>query len=146
MKRIRSLSAALAALAITSGIALLPALTSAVPASAQASCAGTTLLPAISGGKVRVPTTTDGSGHVNCVLGIGNAGEAVARLQIALDYCNHHATLKIDSIYGTNTENAVKAIEQANSLPQDGVFGQLVSGRMTWPVAGSNLTKCSGWG
>jgi peptidoglycan hydrolase-like protein with peptidoglycan-binding domain len=146
VKRVRSFSAALAALAVASGVAVLPALTSAVPASAQASCAGTTLLPAVSGGQVRVPTTTDGSGHLNCVLGLGNAGEAVARLQIALDYCNLHANLAIDSQYGPLTEAAVKAVEQASSLPQDGVFGQLTSGRMKWPVAGSNNTKCDWWG
>jgi len=58
MAGIRSLPGALAVLVITSGIAVLPALTSAAPASAQASCAG---------------TTTDGSGHVNCMLGVGLA-------------------------------------------------------------------------
>jgi peptidoglycan hydrolase-like protein with peptidoglycan-binding domain len=146
MKRIHASSPAAAALAAVSGFALLPVLAAAPAASAQPSCAGTTLLPAVGGGQVRVPTTTDGSGHLNCVLGLGNAGEAVARLQIGLDDCNFHAGLKVDSSYGTLTRGAVERIERANSLPVDGVFGQLTSGRMQWPVKGSNPIKCDWWG
>jgi peptidoglycan hydrolase-like protein with peptidoglycan-binding domain len=146
MKGIRSLLAAPAALAVASGITVLPVLTSAAPVSAQSSCAGTTLIPAVSGGYVRVPTTTDGSGHLNCNLGLGNAGEAVARLQIALDYCNLKDDLAIDGDYGPLTQEAVEDVQQAHNIPVDGTFGPLTSGRMQWPVAGSNNTKCDWWG
>lgn len=142
MKKIRLLAAT--ALVAAAGSGLLLALPAA-SASAQVSCAGTTLIPAISGGDVRVPTTTDGSGNLDCDLGVGNAGEAVSRLQIGLDYCNLKANLTVDGDYGPLTEAAVKAFEKSQDLSQDGVFGPMVSGRMQWPVAGSNNTQCSGW-
>jgi len=143
MKRIRPILAAAAALAITPAIVLM----AATPASADVSCAGTTLIPGIGGGQVRVPTTTDGSGKVDCDLGVGNSGEAVARLQIALDYCNLHASLAVDSDYGPDTEQAVLDFQDTSkNLSHDGIFGPDTSGAMQWPVAGSNNTKCEWWG
>jgi serine/threonine-protein kinase len=145
MMRIRPIlaAAAAAALAIAPAIALTPA----ASASADVSCAGTTLIPGVGGGQVRVPTTTDGSGKLNCDLGLNNSGEAVSRLQIALDYCNLHATLAVDGDYGPKTEQAVRAFQDTSKgLAHDGVFGPDTSGAMKWPVAGSNNTKCEWWG
>lgn len=133
------------ALAATSAIAMF-ALVPATAASAQVSCGGTTLSPGIGGGDVRVPTTADGTGKVNCDLGVGNTGEAVSRLQIALDFCNDHASLAVDGDYGPLTEAAVKAFQETHGLTADGIFGPDTSGRMQWPVAGSDNTKCEFWG
>ena len=51
----------------------------------------------------------------------GSGGEAVSRLQKALN--DNGASLKVDGIYGTKTESAVKAYQQANGLAADGVAG-----------------------
>jgi peptidoglycan hydrolase-like protein with peptidoglycan-binding domain len=135
MRIIRSLLAP-AALAVASGIAMLPALTSAAPASAQPTCEGTTLVGAAGGGSVRIPTPADGVANFNCLLGLGNAGPPVARLQIALDHCNRHADVAIDGIYGPQTQTAVMELQMSLGLPQDGVFGPFTSSHMKWPVQG----------
>jgi peptidoglycan hydrolase-like protein with peptidoglycan-binding domain len=145
VKRIRPFLAAIAALAVASGIAVLPALTSATPASAQASCNGTSLKPALNGGQVRVPTLGNGTGNTNCDLGLGNAGPAVARLQIALHYCNLYDNLAIDSNYGPLTHEAVLDVQQAYGLPQDGTFGPQTNNAMVWQISGKPLGECDLW-
>jgi peptidoglycan hydrolase-like protein with peptidoglycan-binding domain len=109
------------------------ALTPTAPASAQASCAGTSLAAAIGGGNVRIPTTSDGSNIFNCELGVGNAGEAVARLQLGLDHCNLHAGLAVDSDYGALTRQAVIKVQAHYGLSQDGAFGPLPAPPCTGP-------------
>jgi peptidoglycan hydrolase-like protein with peptidoglycan-binding domain len=143
MRRIRPSLAAAAALAVVPGIALLPALTSATPASAATSCTGTSLVAGMySGGQVRVPTVGNGTGNWNCDLGLGNEGVAVERLQIALDYCTLHASLTVDGIYGPDTEQAVIAAQTYKDVPADGVYGPVTAKVLGWPVAGSNYTEC----
>jgi len=147
MMRIRLLIAPAAALAVASGIALLPALTLATPASAQASCDGTSLILGFDEsnntvGAIRVPTLGNGTGNTDCILGAGNAGPAVARLQIALDECNLHAGLAVDSDYGPLTRQAVINVQRAEHVTQDGVFGPMTGILMHWPQAGSNGTIC----
>jgi peptidoglycan hydrolase-like protein with peptidoglycan-binding domain len=147
MKSIRSLSAAAAALAVASGIALTPVLMSAPPASAAVSCTGTSLVVAANPtthiiGNVRVPTVGNGSGNWVCELGPGNDGVAVARLQIALDDCNLHAGLAVDDDYGPLTEAAVEAVQEHYSVPVDGIWGPVTGFAMLWPAAGSNGTSC----
>ena len=110
MKRIRLFLAAVAALAVTSGIALAPALTSATSASAQPSCTGTSLFGGLLNppDQVRVPTLGNNTRNLNCELGLGNTGVAVQRLQIALDSrCNLFDNLAVDGIYGPLTRQAV---------------------------------------
>jgi peptidoglycan hydrolase-like protein with peptidoglycan-binding domain len=147
MKRVRPFLAAAAALAVVSGGAVLPVLSSAALASAQASCNGTSLKPALDGGSVRVPTLGNGTGNTNCDLGIGNAGQAVARLQIALRYCNNDdTTVAVDSNYGPLTSEAVLDVQQTYGLPdQDGIFGPQTSNAMLWPVSGQPLGVCDLW-
>ena len=144
MRRIRPLMAAAAALALTSGIAVLPALTSAAPASAQASCAGTSLKSAGLGFQVRVPTTGNGTGNTNCDLGIGNQGAAVKTLQTALDKCNLFDNLTVDGMYGPLTQEAVEDVQQADGIHVDGIFGPQTSSHMDWPLAG-NPGVCGFW-
>jgi peptidoglycan hydrolase-like protein with peptidoglycan-binding domain len=152
MKRIRAFTAAAAALAAACGIALLPALTSAPPASAQASCTGTSLIPTTIAGlggtvavSIRVPTVGNGTGNWDCDLGLGNEGVAVSRLQIALDSanCNHDAGLTVDGIYGPLTQQAVINIQNVYFLTPDGIYGPQTGHAMQWPVAGSNGTECA---
>jgi peptidoglycan hydrolase-like protein with peptidoglycan-binding domain len=147
MKRIRPFLAAAAALAVASGIALLPALMSATPASAAVSCTGTSLVVAVNPtthviGDVRVPTVGNGSGNWVCELGPGNDSVAVARLQIALDECNLHAGLAVDDDYGPLTEAAVEAVQAHYNVPEDGVWGPVTGFAMLWPAAGSNGSSC----
>jgi peptidoglycan hydrolase-like protein with peptidoglycan-binding domain len=144
MRRIRPLMAAAAALALTSGIAVLPALMSAAPASAQASCAGTSLKSAGLGFQVRVPTTGNGTGNTNCDLGVGNQGAAVKTLQTALDKCNLFDNLTVDGMYGPLTQEAVEDVQQADGIHVDGIFGPQTSSHMDWPLVGVSGV-CGAW-
>lgn len=143
MKRIRPFLGAAAALALASSMALLPVLLSATPAYAAVTCTGTSLLPeAYGSGHVRVPTTANNTLIFDCELGPGNQGVAVERLQIALDYCDLHANLAIDGIYGPLTEAAVKALQTYKGITPDGIYGPVTATHMAWEVAGSNYTEC----
>jgi peptidoglycan hydrolase-like protein with peptidoglycan-binding domain len=143
MRIIRSFITPAAALAAVSGVALLPALMPATPASAQPSCDSTSRVLGLRGNDlVRVPTIGTGTGNWVCELGPGNAGPAVARLQIALNDCNRHAKLTVDGIYGPDTEAAVVAVQQHEPVTVDGIYGQMTAAYMTWPVVGSNGGSC----
>jgi peptidoglycan hydrolase-like protein with peptidoglycan-binding domain len=140
MRIIRSFIAPAAALAVASGIAVLPALTSAPSASAAVSCTGTSLVPSVgaAGDRMRMPTVGNGTRNWHCQLGLGNAGVAVARLQIALDSvaCNPPgAGLTVDGIYGPLTEAAVKAVQKSAGITQDGIYGPVTAADMLWPLA-----------
>ena len=145
MKRIRLFLAAVAALAVTSGIALAPALTSATSASAQPSCTGTSLFGGLLNppDQVRVPTLGNNTRNLNCELGLGNTGVAVQRLQIALDSrCNLFDNLAVDGIYGPLTRQAVIDVQNFYDVPADGIYGPVTATHMSWPVAGSNGSSC----
>jgi len=145
MRIIRSFIAPAAALAVASGIAVLPALTSAPPASAAAVCTGTSLVTGGGGDQIRVPTTTNGSKNVTCDLALGNTGSGVARLQVALDnsLCNPPgAGLAVDGDYGPLTQQAVRNTQAAYGVAVDGIYGPVTGHAMWWPVAGSNGTVC----
>ena len=126
MTRTRPFLTAAAALAAACATALLPALTSATPASATVSCAGTSLRTgAFTGDQIRVPTVGNATPNQwRCNLGPGNAGPAVARLQIDLNNC-YGKNLAVDGIYGPNTENAVKSVQSNEGVPVDGVYGPM---------------------
>ena len=148
MRIIRSLIAPAAALAVASGIAVLPALASAPPASALPSCTGTSLIWDRAGFfQVRVPTIGNGTGNDDCELGPGNDSVAVQRLQIALDQCDlpfiPYPAIAADGSYGVNTENAVKATQRYWGITADGIYGPQTRGAMGWPVAGSNGGICT---
>jgi hypothetical protein len=145
MRIIRSFIAPAAALAVASGIAVLPALTSASPARPQPSCTGTSLFQGLLSPPdlVRVPTLGNNSGNLNCELGLGNTGVAVRRLQIALDSsCNLFDNLAVDGIYGPLTRQAVIDVQNFYDVPADGIYGPVTATHMSWPVAGSNGNSC----
>jgi murein L,D-transpeptidase YcbB/YkuD len=87
----------------------------------------------------RLPTVGSGTRNVNCVLGVGNQGSAVRTLQHALNRCyappynNITAVLKEDGIYGSKTQTAVKAVQNFNGIPHDGVYGPQTRSYMNWP-------------
>jgi len=140
MKRIRQFVAATMTLAAASGIALLPALTSAPPAHAAVSCTGTSLIlvPGGAGDSIRVPTVGNGTKNWHCELGLGNTGTAVSRLQIALNAaaCNPPgARLTVDGIYGPNTQTAVRNLQRSDHITADGIYGPVTAADMFWPLS-----------
>jgi hypothetical protein len=152
MSGFRPLSAAAAALAVASGGAGVT-LAAATPASAAPSCAGTALVTGVFQSKlvpIRVPTTANGVRNMHCDLGLGNAGSAVARLQIALNNkCNrvwwHSALLAVDGSYGSHTRTAVKTVQHNLGISSSGVYGPITGHLLSWPIAGANSLRCAAW-
>lgn len=149
MRFTRRFRATAGALAVASGIAVIPALMSATPADAATFCTGTSLIAGTDPNPVqlRVPTVGNGTGNWNCDLEYGDDNVAVARLQIALDTtlangCNFGAGLTVDGDYGTLTRNAVIHLQENIFVPADGEYGPVTAENMEWPVAGSNETEC----
>jgi murein L,D-transpeptidase YcbB/YkuD len=146
MRIIRSFIAPAAALAVASGIAVLPALAPAPPASAAASCTGTSIFASALGDAIRLPTVGNATGNDNCQLGAGNDSVAVQRLQIALDQCDLNPAgyhqISEDGIYGPDTTGAVTATQRFFGITQDGIYGPQTRNAMFWPVAGTNGAAC----
>jgi peptidoglycan hydrolase-like protein with peptidoglycan-binding domain len=67
---------------------------------------------------------------------VGNQGAAVKTLQTALDKCNLLDNISIDSIYGSQTQEAVEDVQQADGIHVDGIFGPQTSSNMDWPLVG----------
>ncbi len=53
---------------------------------------------------------------------LGSSGKPVLLLQYLLNYYDYN--LKLDGIFGTNTQNAVLEFQQDNNLVQDGIVGK----------------------
>jgi Putative peptidoglycan binding domain len=70
-------------------------------------------------------------GNPNCVMGRGNRGVAVERLQINLNQC-YWAGLVVDGIYGAATERAVRNAQVADGATADGVYGPETRSKMSW--------------
>ncbi|MEU1588461.1 peptidoglycan-binding domain-containing protein [Micromonospora sp. NPDC005710] len=68
--------------------------------------------------------------NVNCTLRRGNVNSAVFQLQVTMNVC-YEWTLRSkgvypltgDSNFGPTTEKALKAVQAAESIPADGVYG-----------------------
>jgi hypothetical protein len=83
---------------------------------------------------VWVPTTADGNG--NCQLGVGNQGNAVGKLQLAIHDC--YPDLRgvmgpVDKIYGNGTRNAVAEVQRRSGVADDGYYGPQTKNAMRWP-------------
>jgi peptidoglycan hydrolase-like protein with peptidoglycan-binding domain len=126
MNRIRPFLVSAAALAVTAGMTVLPALTSATPASAVtvSNCAGTSLARGFfSDLPMRVPTVINAHpAQWRCNLPPGSTGSPVARLQIDLNAC-YKAGLQVDGDYGPLTERAVKNVQRSEHVTVDGEYG-----------------------
>ena len=83
---------------------------------------------ALSGGQVIVPSVQS-TGSITCVLGYGNSGRAVKRLQMSLNACYYalyfviDAPLVEDGVYGSLTREAVMDVQRHVGLGADGVYG-----------------------
>lgn len=143
------LSAGLAALAAllllpagmaSASSASAPTLSRAVPDTSYPTCGGTSLVhPApLPSALIRVPTTANGTGNVNCILEEGDEGVPVARLQIGLDDCHapgvSHVT--VDSDFGPLTKAAVEATQRYWGITVDGIAGPQTISTMEWPIKG----------
>lgn len=144
MRRIRPFLVHAVALAAVSGAAVLPALTSATPASAATpTCTGTSLVTgAFGAGKtLRVPTAGSGTGRFDCILGSGNSSNAVSRLQIDLNDCEG-ANLTVDGDYGPLTAAAVKRVQHAEGITQDGIYGPQTIDGFSYQLSGEPTGSC----
>jgi peptidoglycan hydrolase-like protein with peptidoglycan-binding domain len=133
MTRIRVL--AVAAVAAGSAVLLAPA-----PAQAALPNCNTSTQ---SGGAIgpRFPTL---AGDKSCVLGVGNASPAVWALQMSLRYC-YNQQIAIDSVFGSQTRNALINVQRIVGAAADGVYGPATGGRTVWS-RGGGIPDCAPWG
>jgi peptidoglycan hydrolase-like protein with peptidoglycan-binding domain len=89
-----------------------------------------------------VPTTGYQNGLFTCRLGSGDALPGVFVLQAALAQC--FAKIKVDGIYGIETENSVRFLQYLTGITVDGTYGPQTRGVMTWPwlFPNNQLHKC----
>jgi peptidoglycan hydrolase-like protein with peptidoglycan-binding domain len=127
----RRISLAAAAVLVTasglSGITLM----SATPASAQASCTGTSFYTDVNGATVSIPTIGNGTHLDNCLLGVGNDSEAVAWLQGSLNAC-YGQHLTVDGSYGPLTKAAVEVAQRDAKITVDGIYGPQTRDHILW--------------
>lgn len=101
----------------------------------QATCASWTDFTTGTGYAVRLPSTTRNGAERNCVLGVGNTGDGVYKLQDALRRC-YGQNIAHDGAYGTQTANAVRNVQAFHGFPagdRDGVYGPQTRAAMVWP-------------
>lgn len=69
------------------------------------------------------------AGRLNIMQTIkkGSKGDAVRHLQEALNAMGRYGTLAVDGVFGSGTEEAVKAFQRDHGLKEDGIVGA-----MTW--------------
>jgi hypothetical protein len=80
-----------------------------------------------------LPSINHEARDVNCELANGNASDGVSKLQDALNRC-YGANLRRDGIYGTLTENAVRAVQDHHNITVDGRYGPQTRAAMKWPI------------
>jgi len=127
----RRISVAAAAVLVTASGLGAVALAPAVPASAQASCTGTSVYTDVKGYGVFIPTIGNNTHRDDCELGLGNDSDAVATLQNTLDYC-YGQHLTIDGDYGPLTQAAVKVAQRDAHVTVDGIYGPQTRDHINW--------------
>ncbi|MFE9439687.1 peptidoglycan-binding protein [Streptomyces sp. NPDC006602] len=88
-----------------------------------------------------------GTGSRNCVMGYGAQSAGVTRLQFAINDCyNGIANIREDGIYGSETRNAVKYVQEQTDgdAAVDGVYGPETRKATYWGVyiEGEGFYKC----
>jgi Putative peptidoglycan binding domain len=73
----------------------------------------------------------------DCQLARGNQGAGVKRLQQTLNQC-YSAGIDADSIFGTDTYNALRAAQRAAHVSDDGSYGPNTRRAMKHPMYRSN--------
>lgn len=129
----RRIASAMAAVLVTASGIIGITLTSAMPASAQASCTGSTAFlvnvnPRVT---VNIPTVGNQTGNDNCELGLGNNNPAVGVLQHNLNRC-HGENLAVDDNYGPLTKEAVEDVQAAAHITVDGIYGPQTRDHISW--------------
>ena len=132
MRRIALTAAAV--LVATSGVAGIT-LAAVAPASAQASCTGSSGYTDVKGFGVLVPTIGNNTHQDNCELGLGNDSQAVVALQETLDGC-YGQHLAVDGDYGPLTQAAVEVARRAAHVTVDGVYGPVTRDHINWGTGG----------
>lgn len=71
-------------------------------------------------GRASIPAANNGS--TSCWMDQGNVSAGVQALQRALVYC-WHLNISVDSQYGPQTKEAVRAVQRREHIKDDGVYG-----------------------
>jgi hypothetical protein len=72
-------------------------------------------------GTLQLPTTSAGSGDMNCTLARGQQGWGVVALQLSLNTCAN-AGLTVNGVYDAPTQAAVTWMQGTIGLPTTGVY------------------------
>ena len=76
------------------------------------------------------------------ILKRGARGDAVSKLQQKLNEAG--INVNVDGIFGKNTQQAVRAFQKSQNLPQDGILGPKTSAALFGTVAPDNLSPTAG--
>ncbi|MEV8534729.1 peptidoglycan-binding domain-containing protein [Streptomyces sp. NPDC051211] len=101
------------------------------PAAASPPCTGHGYVAGYRGTIVDIPIASSGT---HCHLQQGYANEAVRRLQISIVRC-YGISIRIDGQFGTNTKNALIAVQRREGIAQDGGYGPQTRDHMGHTVA-----------
>ncbi|MFE9439688.1 peptidoglycan-binding protein [Streptomyces sp. NPDC006602] len=125
----KKLASVLGALALGTGAVL--ASPGAVHAASYPTCNAKKAVSA-SGSFFTYQPYYSGTGSRNCVMSQGAQSDAVYALQIAIDTC--YQDISRDGIYGPETRQAVRAVQDAEDVGVDGVYGPETRKAMKWPL------------
>lgn len=116
------LTLALSAIILTSG-ALSPDTPAAEAAQSSASCITDIEVGGNLGPQIPSKTKQVTAESRNCLLGYGNASQAVLALQLAVNYCYNTSTNGIDGIFGNGTKSGVTTVQGKVGVKKDGIYG-----------------------
>ncbi|MFD3314515.1 peptidoglycan-binding protein [Streptomyces sp. NPDC058656] len=144
MRKIKRPGATLMALALAAVVTPVASVALATPAAAAASCTGNSTK--VKGSLIfTLPSVGNGSGNLECVMGIGNQGAAVRNLQATLNVC-YGAGLAVDGEYGRLTAAAVRSAQQAHGIADDGVYGPQTRRTIRWVADNGGAGVCRVYG
>ncbi|MBM7789694.1 peptidoglycan-binding domain-containing protein [Tenggerimyces flavus] len=72
------------------------------------------------------------NGNPDCLMGVGASGSHVGALQDAIRYC-YRINIAVDNVFGPRTKAALRTVQAALQLRDDGVYGPLTEDRIVWP-------------
>ena len=78
---------------------------------------------------ILAPAQTVQAAIGDTLLKVGITGSEVVQVQTELNYLGYNVG-KVDGIFGSNTQGAVKAFQSAQSLSSDGVVGPITGNRL----------------
>jgi hypothetical protein len=90
-----------------------------------------------------IDRSDDAFASADCEIAPGASGNAVWLVQVALSACNGQP-VPIDSVFGDATTQALVAVQAANGLTPDGVYGPETREGMAWPTVpeGGGAAQC----